>query len=211
MSDLLIFTIPIDALLQLVAASVIVKVTPGPGVAATVARSMAQGLRPALANVLGIVIAEIALVLLCLTGLAALATHFEGFFTALRYLGAAYLIYLGYRFWVTEVQPATVEVKSKGDLMKAALSGFTLTMSNPKAIIFYAALLPLFIDIGTITLADGALVLGLMVFDIAIILTGYAVLASRARNLLGSSQHLRWFNRAAGTAMLGAGGIVAAQ
>ncbi len=211
MIDLLTITVPIEALLQLVAASIIIKVTPGPGVTATVARSMAQGLRPALAFIFGIVIAEITLVMLCLTGLAAVAAHFEGFFTAVRYLGAAYLIYLGFRFWTAETHPTNDTVSTKGDFMKAALSGYTITMSNPKAIIFYAALLPMFIDIANITLGDGMLVLGLMVVDIAIILTGYAVLASRARTLLGSSRRLRWFNRAAGTAMLGAGGMVATQ
>lgn len=211
MTDPSVVTIPLKQLLQLLAASIIVKLTPGPGVTATVARSMAQGLRPALAFVGGVALADVSLVLLVLLGLAAVASQFEGVMTVVRYLAAAYFIYLGIRFWMADAEPGEVKLHSKGDLMKAAVSGYTLTMSNPKAIVFYGALLPLFIDVAALTLADGMLVTALMFADIALILTGYAVLASRAPGLLGSSRRIKWFNRAAGTAMIGAGGVVASQ
>ena len=211
MTDPFAITVPIESLLQLLAASIIVKLTPGPGVTATVARSMAQGLRPALAFVSGVAMADVSLVLLVLLGLAAVASQFEGVMTVVRYLAAGYFIYLGVRFWMADATPGEIKLHSRGDLMKAAVSGYTLTMSNPKAIVFYGALLPLFIDIAALTLADAMLVTALMFADIAVILTGYAVLASRARGLLGSARRIKWFNRAAGTAMIGAGGVVASQ
>jgi threonine/homoserine/homoserine lactone efflux protein len=93
MTDPSVITIPLEQLLQLLAASIIVKLTPGPGVTATVARAMAPGLRPARAVVGGVALADVSLVLLVLVGLAAVASQFEGVMTVVRYLAAAYFIY----------------------------------------------------------------------------------------------------------------------
>ena len=211
MSDPFVLTVPLEAVLQLLLASIVVKVTPGPGVTATVARSLARGTRGTLPFVLGITAADFTMVILVLSGLAAVASHFEQAFTIARYIGAGYLIYVGVRFWMASNNVETEQVASKADWAKTWLSGYVLTMSNPKAVLFYGALLPLFIDITQITWADGLLIIVLMSTDIFVILFGYAALASRARHLFQSTRGLKWLNRTAGTVMAGAGVMVASQ
>ena len=193
----------------LAGAMFLLAVTPGPGVLATVARALASGFRPAAMVVAGIVIGDLVFLLLAIFGLGALAAVLGDLFIIVKYLGAAYLVWLGLRLWTAGPAAddgATVnDQRAAGDL----LSGLLITLANPKVILFYLGLLPTFVDLAHLTAVD-ILVTALVVSTVlGGTLLGYALAASRARRLLRSERAARVMNRTAGTAMLAAGTTLA--
>jgi threonine/homoserine/homoserine lactone efflux protein len=141
-----------------------------------------------------------------------LARSAHTLFLAMRYAGAAYLLYLGYRLWtaptIVVVDVSAPPAERGSQLFLASLS---LTLSNPKAMIFYLALLPTVVDLPNLTLAaylEVALTLSLI---LCAVLMGYAIVALRARQLFLSSRAQRWLNRSAGTVLAGAAVVVATR
>ena len=98
---------------------------------------------------------------------------------------------------------------SVGAFRRGALDGFILTLGNPKAIVFYAAFLPTFVDLARIDAGDIAILIAVIAGVLTVTNMSYALLATRARLLFRSRRALRNLNRAAGTLMIGAGVAVA--
>lgn len=193
----------------LAAAMFLLAVTPGPGVLATVARALASGFRPAAMVVAGIVIGDLVFLLLAIFGLGALAAILGELFALVKYLGAAYLVWLGLRLWTAE--PVAADDRPAGDngITGNLLSGLLITLANPKVILFYLGLLPTFIDLQRLTAADIVIIALVVSTVLGTTLLAYAVVASRARRLLRSERATRLMNRTAGTAMLAAGTTLA--
>src|SRR5262245_4602396 len=84
--------------------------TPGPGVAAVIARSLARGSRGAAAFIAGFLVGDLVWFVFAATGLAALAQTAYALFVVLKYVGAAYLLYLAYRLWTSPAQPLDATV-----------------------------------------------------------------------------------------------------
>jgi threonine/homoserine/homoserine lactone efflux protein len=130
----------------------------------------------------------------------------------IRYAGAAYLLYLAYRLWTaptTLPEEGAVPPQERGSQL--FLASLSLTLSNPKAMIFYLALLPTVVDLPQLTLA-GFLELALaLCIIICGVLIAYAVAALRARRLFRNPRALRWLNRSSGTVLAGAAIAVAAR
>ncbi|HHY50654.1 MAG TPA: LysE family translocator, partial [Alphaproteobacteria bacterium] len=117
-------------------------VVPGPGVAAVVARALGGGFRGAFPMVLGILAGDLIYLVFAVFGLAAIATWFGPVFTVIRWAGAAYLLYIAWTFWTARPGKEQIGAKSAESGWRTFLSGFALTMGNPKTIVFYLALLP---------------------------------------------------------------------
>ncbi len=122
--------------------------TPGPGLAALVARVIAYGLVGVAPFIAGYVVGDMIWLVVAGTGLAALAKAFAGAFTAIKYAGAAYLLYLA---WRTATAPAT-----RGEAPPPASRGFraffgslSLTLGNPKVMVFFLSIMPLVVDVRT--------------------------------------------------------------
>jgi threonine/homoserine/homoserine lactone efflux protein len=186
--------------------------TPGPGIAAIVARVLGRGSVGLAPFIAGYVVGDLTWFTLAATGMAMLARSAHTLFLVIRYAGAAYLLYLAYRLWTAPTslpeEGAVVPVERGSQLFLASLS---LTLSNPKAMIFYLALLPTVVDLPNLTLAaflEVALALGLI---LCAVLLAYAIAALRARRLFRSSRALRWLNRSTGTVLAGAAIAVAAR
>jgi threonine/homoserine/homoserine lactone efflux protein len=185
-------------------------VTPGPGVLATVARALASGFRPAAMVVLGIVAGDLLFLLLAIFGLGALAAILGELFSVVKYLGAAYLVWLGLRLWFSEpAAPDDTRLHSGPGATGNLISGLLITLANPKVILFYLGLLPTFIDLQRLTLVDTLITMLVVSTVLGATLLGYALAAARARQLLRSRRAARLMNRAAGSAMLGAGTALA--
>lgn len=175
---------------------------PGPGIIAIVARALGSGFRAAMPAVFATAVGDWALMTLSAFGLALVAKTLGSLFLMVKLAGAAYLVYLGYRYWtakVTEVA-GVVPVSAR----QSFLSQLSLTVGNPKAIGFFVALLPTVVDLHALN-AVGYLELSAATFVlIPLILLAYAALAARVRGLLASHRARRTVNRTAGAVVVGA-------
>lgn len=188
-------------------AVVIFSVTPGPGVFAILARALVQGARSCFMLCLGMTISDILYLVAACFGLAAIATHWGELFTVIRYLGGAYLIYLGWKMWTAPVNVDDVPAPEakRSDAVKSFIQGFLISASNPKVILFYIAFLPTFMDLTILDGADISLAVVLTLFGLMIGLMSVAIFASKARRFFKSPKAAKGINRSAGSIMAGAG------
>ncbi|HYD95088.1 MAG TPA: leucine efflux protein LeuE [Noviherbaspirillum sp.] len=143
----LFHSIGITDIWQLVAATMVFLMLPGPGTFCVLTCSAQRGLRGGFASLLGLMLGDAALMFLAAIGVAALLQANPMLFNALQYAGAAYLAYLGVRLLVARdgEGAAAVPFTNAADFRR----GFLVTLINPKAIVFYMAFFPLFIDPAT--------------------------------------------------------------
>jgi threonine/homoserine/homoserine lactone efflux protein len=184
--------------------------TPGPGIAALVARVLAHGLKGVAPFIAGYVVGDMIWLLLAGTGLSVLAHAFAGLFVALKYAGAAYLLYVA---WTMVTAPAATDgvapVVSSG--LRAFLSSLSLTLGNPKVMIFFLSIMPLVVDVRTLTPGALAELAAASALIISATLAAYALAANRARALLRSTRAMRIAHRAAGGVMAGVAVAVATR
>lgn len=184
---------------------------PGPGVAAVVARALGGGFMSAVPMVLGILAGDLIYLIFALFGLAAIATWFGPIFIVVRWAGAAYLLYIAWQFWTAK--PGSEQIRARKESgWKTFLSGFALTLGNPKTIVFYLALLPTVVPLDQpITVLGFAELTAIVIVVLLIIGLAYAGLAAAARDLFKSSKAIRRLNRTAGVMMAGAAALVVAR
>jgi threonine/homoserine/homoserine lactone efflux protein len=184
---------------------------PGPGVAAVVARALGGGFMSAVPMVLGILVGDLIYLVFALFGLAAIATWFGPVFVVVRWAGAAYLLYIAWQFWTA--RPGSEQIRAKQESgWKTFLSGFALTMGNPKTIVFYLALLPTVIPLDQpITILGFTELTAIVIVVLLIIGLAYAGLAAAARDFFKSSKAIRRLNRTAGLMMASAAAFVVAR
>jgi threonine/homoserine/homoserine lactone efflux protein len=145
-------------------------------------------------------------------GLAALAQAFHGVFLAVKYAGAAYLLYIAYKLWTAPAAAQEVAADAKAEHpAKLFLGGLAVTMGNPKVMVFYLALLPTIIDLTRVTLLGYAELVTATLAVLAVVFAAYIGLASRARRLFTSPRAIRILNRTTGTVMAGAAAAVASR
>ena len=184
--------------------------SPGPAVMLVIAYGLTQGARRSLYASLGILSANGIYFALSATALGAMLVASKPFFTTVKWLGAAYLVYLGLSALFGRPSPITVSKSSaRGTTRRAIfLSALTLQLANPKTLIFFVAILPQFVDpalpIGAqmIWLAAGSVVPEFF------ILAGYGFVASRAAHLAADPRYALWTDRVAGLLVLGAAAMV---
>jgi len=158
--------------------------SPGPGVFATVARSLASGFRPALGVISGIILGDIIFLLLATFGLSVIAQALGDLFLVVKICGGAYLVFLGVKLWVKNPEFASGQYgKCTGLGWENFTSGLIITLSNPKVILFYCGFLPSFLDLSLLTMFDLMVVVAIVSTVLASVLGTYAYLASRARQI----------------------------
>lgn len=126
-----------------------VSATPGPNMLHVLSRSVELGTRRAISAMAGCMSAVLALFAASAAGLTTLLLALPGSFEVLRYVGMAYLVYLGVKSWrspVAPLDPETATLPAAPSATALFRGGFTISISNPKAILFAAAFLPQFID-----------------------------------------------------------------
>ncbi|RWM16080.1 MAG: LysE family translocator [Mesorhizobium sp.] len=185
---------------------------PGPGLTALIARALGSGFRSALAMSFGLMLGDLTYLTAVVLGLALVAQTFGMAFLAIKWLGVAYLAFLGWRFWTSGITPETVEAKKgRGGLVSSFVAGLAVTLGNPKTMIFYLAITPTIVDLKTITLADYGILVALTLVVLLVVLVPYLALAAKARGLLKSPRALRALNRTAAAFMVGAAAAIAAR
>ena len=188
-----------------VAASAILLIIPGPTVLLVVSYALGQGWRAALPMAVGVALGNFTAMTLSMLGVGALLAASAGLFTALRWFGAAYLIWLGIKLWRAG---GTLDAEPRTDRTSAAKMlghAWHVTALNPKSITFFVAFLPQFLD------PERSLLTQMLVFEATFLALafanalGYAIVASRVRLLASNPTAITWFNRAGGTLLIGAG------
>ena len=185
-------------------------ITPGPGTFAILARALISNAWACLPLVLGIIVSDIIYLVLSTFGLSTIAENHTGLFTAIRYIGAAYLLYLGYKMWTAKVEPRfkvdeIQQTSKKKNWLAGLTQGFLISASNPKVILFYIAFLPTFIDLTVLKTNDIIQLVMLTFFALLAGLMLIAIAASSVRKYLKSENALKKLNQTAGSIMIGAG------
>jgi threonine/homoserine/homoserine lactone efflux protein len=199
-------------LLVFATALLIAAASPGPGIAAIVARVLGRGTRGAVAFSIGVALGDVVWLTFAIVGLAALAQAFHGVFLAIKYAGAAYLLYLGYKIFTAPAKTQEIAAEAaKEHPAKPFLAGIALTMGNPKVMVFYLALLPTLIDLARITVLGYAELVAVTLSVLTVVFAGYIALAARARRLFTSPRAIKWVNRTTGTVMAGAAAAIASR
>lgn len=186
--------------------------SPGPGIAAILARVLSRGTEGLVAFISGFVVGDLVWFTCAATGMAALAQAAHAVFVVVKFSGAAYLLYLAYGLWTSPAQPLEDDVSSvRRNPSQLFFSSFALTIGNPKVMVFFLALLPTVLDLTKITVADFLKVALAILIILSSVLSTYAFAALRARRLFKSPRAIRWLNRGTGTAMAGAAVAVASH
>jgi len=186
--------------------------TPGPGIAAIVARSLAHGLKGAPAFIGGMIIGDLTWFAIAATGLAALARTAATLFVAIKWAGVAYLLYLAWKLWTAPAERVAVAANDERQHgWSAFAASLMLTLANPKAILFFLALLPTVVRLEELTLIGFAEIVIAISIVLPLTLGVYVLLADRARRIFKSATAVRRINRGTGAAMACAAVAVATR
>jgi len=193
-----------------VATEAALSLSPGPAVMLVIAYGLALGARRSVWASLGILSANGLYFALSATGLGALLAASEAFFQVVKWAGAAYLVYLGLSALLGRPSPITVSRPTARAVSPRAiyLSGLTLQLANPKTLVFFAAILPQFVDPRLPIGAQMAWLAAGSVIPEFFILAGYGFAASRAARLATDPRFARITDRAAGLLVLAAAAMV---
>ena len=184
---------------------------PGPGIAALVGHSLGNGFRPALYFMAGIALGDVVYLTVAVLGLAALVHLFAGAFVVIKVVGGVYLIYLAYGFWTSEGGLADAPSSRAKSPINAFVAGFLVTLSNPKAIVFYLALLPTVLNLASVTFGQWVVLAMLTVAVLFSAMIPYSLLSSRARHMMTRPEALRRLNKTAGAVIGAAGAFIFGQ
>lgn len=185
---------------------------PGPAVLLTLSYALRRGARAGLAAATGILAGNTLYFVLSALGIVALLFASYQIFTAIKWAGVIYLAFIGLRalFARRGVSPDAAAAPP-GEGRRAIASGFVTQVSNPKAIVFFAAILPQFIDPHRpLLLQIGILTIASIVIELAV-LTGYSLAADRLRRSSAAERASLWIERAGGLVLLGIAARIARE
>jgi threonine/homoserine/homoserine lactone efflux protein len=187
--------------------------TPGPGVAAVISQGLSRGSAGAPAFIAGFLIGDLIWFAGAAFGLSALARTAHTAFVVVRYLGALYLLYLAYKLWTAPARPLEADDARRPDQRPRGLfwGSFTLTLSNPKPMLFFVALLPTVVPLDRLNAFGHLEIAGAIAVILPATLGGYVLLATRARAWLRSPRAIKMVNRGSGTLMAAAAVAVATR
>ncbi|HEV7320690.1 MAG TPA: LysE family translocator [Ensifer sp.] len=185
--------------------------TPGPAMFAVISTSISRGLGPALACGLGVALSDVVLVSVALAGLTVIAQTFGWLFMVIKYAGAAYLVFLGYRMWRAAATVDAEAASGERGWMRSLALGAAIGFGNPKAILFHASLMPLILDLDSLDRFDIATVLAVVFAVNVVTMGGYALLSSASSRWFRTTRAVRALNRVAGGAMIATGVVIAAR
>jgi threonine/homoserine/homoserine lactone efflux protein len=201
----------ISGLLVFALALIVAAGTPGPSIAALVARVLTNGVRDVLPFLAAMWLGEALWLSCAVTGLAVLARTFGMVFIALKFAGVAYLLYLAWKMWRAPAALHESTLPRGQSPWRMFIAGLMVTLGNPKIMMFYLALLPTIVDlsrVGTVAWLEltATMLIVLMAADF-----GWALLAARARKLLKNRKAVKIANRVSAVTMAGAAATIATR
>ena len=186
--------------------------TPGPGIAALVARTLSRGTAGAVVFILGFVIGDLIWFCGAALGLNVLAKTFTPLFIGLKYAGCAYLLFIAWQLWKQDAVPIdTSSSKNEESSLATFLGSLFLTLGNPKVMIFFLSIMPLVVApeaMSWLVVLELAVVIAVI---IAAILFGYMLLANEARQLFRSTATLNRIQKANSVVLAAAALVIASR
>ncbi len=195
-----------------VIAAEIILVIPGPTIILVVSQAIAHGRKSVIPLVAGVLGGDFTAMTLSLLGLGAVLSASAALFVVLKWIGALYLIYLGFKLWRTDPVEGQAAIAGREESAASLFKGaYIVTALNPKSIAFFVAFLPQFINHQTSTLPQ-FLILGATFLTMATLNAAlYAIFAGHLRDTLRKKKVRKLFDRCGGSALIGAGVLTAAM
>lgn len=184
---------------------------PSVSVMAVSARSATLGFAHGAITSFGIVVGDIVFILVAIYGLSVLVDLMGSHFALIKYLGGAYLIWLGTALWRSIPKANGVEGSGTTSISSSFLTGLLITLADQKAILFYLGFFPAFIDLSALSLADTGTILVIATVAVGAPKLLYAFMAEKAALIFRNSKATRAINIAAGSVMVGVGIFLVAK
>ncbi|WDZ76723.1 LysE family translocator [Ensifer adhaerens] len=201
----------LTSLLVFAGALLVAAGSPGPSVAALVARVLAKGARDVMPFLVALWIGEAIWLSFAVAGLAAIAESFHLLFLAIKWLGVGYLFYLAWKMWSVEPDISGDDLPQSRSAAKLFFAGITVTLGNPKVMMFYVALLPSIIDLGSVSVVGWVELVATMLVVLVVVDFGWVVMATKARTFLKSRRAVRIANRTSAATIAGAAVAIATR
>ena len=200
-----------SSLIIFAAALIVAAGSPGPSIAALVARVIAKGWRDVLPFLTAMWVGEAIWLSLAVFGLAFVAQTFHLAFVVVKWVGVAYLAYLAWKMWTAPADVRDGELPKNDTPAKLFAAGMAVTLGNPKIMMFYLALLPTIIDLADVTIVGWAELTATMALVLIAVDLAWTIAAAQARRMLKSSRAVRIANRVSAATMAGAAAAIAAR
>ena len=185
--------------------------SPGPSIAALVARVLARGWRDVLPFLAAMWLGEAVWLAAALAGLATVAERFHLLFLAIKYAGVVYLLWLAWQMWRAPVADAEPLPPARRGGWRLFAAGLSVTLGNPKIMVFYLALLPTIVGLHGVGVGDWAWLTAVMLGVLVSVDVAWVALAEHARRLLASERARRLVNRIGAGVMGGAAVAIASR
>lgn len=196
--------------LAFVAASAVLLAIPGPTILLVISYALGHGRKAAPASVAGVALGDFTAMTASMLGLGVLLATSAMLFTILKWVGAAYLVYLGYKLWRAPVGAAETAEETQTRPGRIFLHLYAVTALNPKSIVFFVAFLPQFLD-ATAPLLPQILIMEATFLVLATLnALSYALMATVARRTIRKPSVQRAVNRVGGSLLIGAGVLTVA-
>lgn len=192
-------------------AAMVVLIIPGPTIIFVVSQAVAHGRRAVIPLAVGVTLGDLTAMTFSLLGLGAVLTASAALFSTLKWLGAAYLVYLGVKLWRSKTTIADIQSEAAGTSSRSLLkSAFIVTALNPKSISFFVAFLPQFVNPAHAALPQLIVLGGTFLLLGTLNASLYALFAGNLREILRSPRAHRRLHRCGGSALIGTGIFTAA-
>lgn len=198
--------------LLFVAVAIVAIIAPGPGILLAISNSIRFGISKVLLSSLGNICGLLLLSTVAIFGLGEVLKTSTNLFLIIKFIGASYLIYLGVRQWRStndffEKSKVSSDSQTEKSNKRFFIEGLLIAITNPKAILFFTALFPQFINTEIVLLPQFLIMMSTFMTMSFLILVSYGLLAFRAKRWFSTGQKAKWFNRTLGSlfVMIGIG------
>lgn len=195
----------LESLITLAIAMTLLTIKPGPGMMALITRALADGFKPAAALIFGIATVQAIFFVIAAYGFSLIQEQMVFFSILLKSIGAAYLIYLGFKGFVhleAGIWAGKVDQQTKVNVFENYIAGAAITLGNPFVILFYAAIIPTIMDLDNLRIEDVIIATAVLIsVNLAINLTEAAI-ASKIRDVLKKPEIVKWMNIITSTAFI---------
>jgi homoserine/homoserine lactone efflux protein len=188
-----------------------IALSPGNGAILCMSHGLSYGLRASTVTIMGLQLGVFVVLLVSALGLGALLLASETLFTAVKWIGAAYLAWLGVQLWRAKVQtnPDGIAKVAPMSARSRFMLGFFTNVTNPKGIVFMVAVLPQFMNPQSPNRALEIAIMAITMFVVdCVVMHGYAGLASKLARFFVDAKAVRWQNRVFGAVLIAVGGAV---
>ena len=193
------------------AASWAISISPGAGAVAAMSAGLNHGFRRSFFTILGLILGIWTQVIVVGAGLGALVAASSTAFSVVKWLGVAYLIWLGISQWRAPARPLVAQADGAVQVTRRSmvLRAWMINAVNPKGTVFLLAVVPQFMVLSQPLLPQYLIIAGTLAFTDLVVMTGYSALAARVLGALKSPTHIRALNRTFGSFFVVAGSLLA--